>query len=183
MDSAEQTRYQASIVSTYNPQPSSPEHAVISSETGQQTQDIMDLLAKGKYFIVNRNKRNGIIIFKPYYAEFAGPGAIVGGDYDRDCQGFIPIGNLSLLAPNSREEIIDALKIRRQWVVFMMEKITQIKSPIRRAQKIVEQFEEYFTEALVAPLPDEALAMLVGLLPQTIAMARLTRGLEELDER
>lgn len=183
MDSAKQTRYQASILSTYSPQASSLEHAVISSETGQQTQDIMNLLAKGKYFIVNRNKRNGIIIFKPYHAEFAGPGAIVGGDYDRDCQGFIPIGNLSLLAPNSQEEIIDALKIRRQWVVFMMEKITQLKSPIKRAQKIIEQFEEYFTEALVAPIPDEALAMLVGLLPQTVAMVRLGHRMEKLDER
>jgi hypothetical protein len=182
MESAEQRRYQASIVSTYFPQASSLEHAVISSETGQQTHNIMDLLAKGKYFIVNRNKRNGIIIFKSYHAEFAGPGAIVGGDYDCDCQGFIPIGNLSLLTPNSHEEIIDALKIRRQWVVFIMEKITQIKSPIRRAQKIIEQFEEYFTEALVAPLPDEALAMLVGLLPQTVAMVRRSHGIEELDE-
>jgi hypothetical protein len=54
--------------------------------------------------IVSPHRRNGLILFKRYHAEFAGPGAAVGGLIDRDCQRVLPIGNLSLISPESSEE-------------------------------------------------------------------------------
>ena len=48
---------------------------------------ILTLIHGGKIFMVNSRRRNGLILFKEYYAEFAGPGAAIGGDYDSDCQG------------------------------------------------------------------------------------------------
>ena len=71
------------MVSTYYPETSFLDHLVMSDGTEQfYSSDILTLLHSGKVFIVNSRKRNGLILFKRYHAEFAGPGAAVGGDYD-----------------------------------------------------------------------------------------------------
>lgn len=121
--------------------------------------------------LVNSRRRNGIIIYKRYYAEFAGPGAAVGGVIDRDCQFALPLGNLSLLRPESAEERQRAYALRRQWVKLIRE-ITKKTVPLQRAQAILTQFEYYFEPQTLAQVPDEALAMLVGVFPQTIRQAR-----------
>jgi hypothetical protein len=43
---------------------------------------------------------------------------------------------------------------------------------VKRAQQILTQFEYYFDSETISQLPDEALALLVGVLPHTIRMAR-----------
>lgn len=122
--------------------------------------------------IVNARRRNGLILHKHYYAEFAGPGSAVGGPVDRDCQRVLPVGNLSLLYPESTDDYTRAYLIRRQWV-RLTRQITENPDPLRRAQMILNQFEHYFDSKTVAQLPDDALALLVGVLPQTIRKARL----------
>jgi len=44
---------------------------------GSEDPDILKLLV-GKVLMVNHRRRNGLIIYKRYHAEFAGPGAAVG---------------------------------------------------------------------------------------------------------
>jgi hypothetical protein len=122
--------------------------------------------------IVSPRRRNGLILFKRYHAEFAGPGAAVGGLIDRDCQRVLPVGNLSLISPESSEERQRAYLIRRQWVRLTIE-ITDNPTPLQRAQRILNQFEGFFESEIIAQLPDEALAFLVGVLPETIRKARL----------
>lgn len=121
--------------------------------------------------IVSPRRRNGLILFKRYHAEFAGPGAAVGGLIDRDCQRVLPVGNLSLLSPQSSEERERAYLIRRQWVRLTIE-ITDNPTPLQRAQRILNQFEGFFESEIIAQLPDEALAFLVGVLPETIRKVR-----------
>ena len=121
--------------------------------------------------IVSPRRRNGLILFKRYHAEFAGPGAAVGGLIDRECQRVLPVGNLSLLSPESSEERQRAYLIRRQWVRLTIE-ITDNPTPLQRAQRILNQFEGFFESEIIAQLPDEALALLVGVLPDTIRKAR-----------
>ena len=121
--------------------------------------------------IVSPRRRNGLILFKRYHAEFAGPGAAVGGLIDRDCQRVLPVGNLSLISPESSEERQRAYLIRRQWVRLTIE-ITDNPTPLQRAQRILNQFEGFFESEIIAQLPDEALALLVGVLPDTIRKAR-----------
>lgn len=41
--------------------------------------DLLSQLNSGQLLMVNRNRRNGLIIYKRFHAEFAGPGAAVGG--------------------------------------------------------------------------------------------------------
>jgi hypothetical protein len=125
--------------------------------------------------IVSPRRRNGLILCKRYHAEFAGPGSAVGGLIDRDCQQVLTVGNLSLISPESSAERQRAYLIRRQWVRLTIE-ITDNPVPLQRAQKIINQFEGFFEAELIAQLPDTALALLVGVLPQTIKLARQIEG-------
>ncbi|MBE9034602.1 hypothetical protein [aff. Roholtiella sp. LEGE 12411] len=175
MDSEKRRRYQTAMLSTYYPDTSFLDHPVMPDGTEQsQGSDILKLLHTGKVFIVNSRKRNGLILFKRYHAEFAGPGAAVGGDYDCDCHRALPIGNLSnqfLLTPESNEERQKAYLIRRQWI-RLIKQITENQMPQQRVQKILDQFEQYFLPEIVAYLPDVAFALLVGVLPQTVGTVR-----------
>ena len=142
--------------------------------------EILQLLHSGQVLMVNSRRRNGLIIYKNFHAEFAGPGATVGGFYDRDCEAAIPVGNLSLLSPASPEDRQKAYLIRRQWI-RLMKQITEKPLPQQRVQKILEQFEQYFDTETVARIPDEAFALLVGVLPPTVRLVRRASG--NLDQR
>jgi len=132
-------------------------------------------LMPNELLIVNARRRNGLILYKRYHAEFAGPGAAVGGLFDRDCQRALPVGNLSLISPESPDERQRAYLIRRQWVRLTKE-ITRNPVPLQRAQNLLNQFDGFFGAEIIAQLPDVALALLVGVLPQTISLARSTFG-------
>lgn len=136
-----------------------------------QSSEILQLIRSGKVLMVNSRKRNGLILFKEYHAEFAGPGAAIGGDYDSDCQGILPIGNISLLTPECHEERQKAYLIRRQWI-RLIKQITEFPIAQQRIQKILDQFEVFFSAEIVADIPDTAFARLVGVLPQTVAIVR-----------
>ncbi|MBD0269142.1 MAG: hypothetical protein ICV77_12720, partial [Cyanobacteria bacterium Co-bin8] len=62
-----------------------------------ETDDILAKVRSGQLWIVNSRRKNGLIIHKRFYTEFAGPGAAIGGEFDEDCLAVIPLGNLSLL--------------------------------------------------------------------------------------
>ena len=142
---------------------------------GQNASELLQLLHSGQVLMVNSRRRNGLIIFNRFHAEFAGPGAAVGGFYDRDCEGAIPVGNLSLVTPESHEERQKAYLIRRQWI-RLMKQITEKPSPQQRVLKILEQFEQYFDSETVARIPDEAFGLLVGVLPDTVRTLRKASG-------
>jgi hypothetical protein len=137
--------------------------------------DILEHLRSGQLLMVNSRRRNGLILLKQFHAEFAGPGAAVGSFFDEDCQRVISVGNLSLLFPTSHEERQTAYKIRRQWI-RLTEQFTGKPEGLQRAQGILNQFETYFDQETVSRIPDEAFAMLVGVLPHTVRMARRPPG-------
>ena len=137
------------------------------------TSEILAQLQAQKLLIVNPRRKNGLIIYKKYYAEFAGPGAIVGGQFDCEAIAILPVGKISLITPQTAEERRQAYKMRRQWVK-LTKQITDNPIPAERAQVILNQFEHWFDAETVANLPDEAFALLVGVLPQTITKVRNT---------
>ncbi|HEY9644942.1 MAG TPA: hypothetical protein V6C88_01160 [Chroococcidiopsis sp.] len=137
--------------------------------------EILALLRDGHVLMVNRRRRNGLILCKSYHAEFAGPGAAVGGFFDDDCQQVIPVGDLSLLYPDSPSERQDAYLIRRQWIRLVYQ-FTEKPDALQRAQAILNQFETYFDQDTINRVPDEAFALLVGVLPHTVRLARRPPG-------
>jgi hypothetical protein len=136
-----------------------------------QPDEILSLLQEEVILVVNPRRKNGLIIYKQYHAEFAGPGAVIGGSFDLDAVRVIAVGNLSLIYPQTSEERIQAYKMRRQWV-RLTKQITDNPVAIERAQVILNQFEHWFDVNTAAKLPDEAFALMVGVLPATINKVR-----------
>ncbi|MGD1865252.1 MAG: hypothetical protein ACFB0D_11910 [Phormidesmis sp.] len=136
-----------------------------------QADDVVEKIDSGQLWVVNSRRRNGLIVVREFHAEFAGPGAAVGGSLDENVVKVIPIGNLSLLEPDSHEAHQNAIKIRLQWI-RLTQNFTDQPEPNDRARMILEQFKTYFDQATVDLVPDEAFAMLVGVLPQTIRRVR-----------
>lgn len=134
-------------------------------------QQVQLLLQQGELLIVNPRRKNGLIIYKTYHAEFAGPGAIIGGQFDLDVAQLLAVGNISLVIPENSQARKQAYKMRRQWVRLTKQIIDNPRAT-ERAQVILNQFEHWFDVETVAELPDEALALLVGVLPQTIRKVR-----------
>ncbi|MGK7891688.1 MAG: hypothetical protein AB4042_20350 [Leptolyngbyaceae cyanobacterium] len=135
---------------------------------------LLEKMQEGQLMIVDRRRRNGLILYKKYHAEFAGPGAAVGGDVDLDCQEVLPVGNLLLLEPANHEERQEAYKIRLQWI-RLTHQFTENKVPIKRAQIVLKQFESYFDQDTITRIPDEVFASLVGVLPYSVTNARRSR--------
>ena len=135
------------------------------------SEDLLAQIKSQKLLIVNPRRKNGLIVYKKYHAEFIGPGAIVGGQFDLNAVDVIFVGNLSLIDPQNSEERRKAYKMRRQWVK-LTKQITDNPTAIERAQVILNQFENWFDIETVENLPDEAFALLVGVLPQTIRKVR-----------
>ncbi len=133
--------------------------------------DILTKIRGRDLWVVNSRRRNGLIIHKEFYTEFAGPGAAIGGGLDADCRAVIPLGSLSLIAPDSAEDRQKALKIRLQWV-RLTQNFTDKPVPVERARMILEQFKSYFDQEIVNQVPDEAFALLVGVLPYSVCQAR-----------
>ena len=133
--------------------------------------DILAEINSGKLLMVDSRRRNGLILIKRFHAEFAGPGAAVGGAFDVDSVHAIPVGDFCLVSPQSPEERQKAFGIRRHWV-RLTEQLTRKPVALERAQIILTQFEQYFDAETVVQIPDRALALLVGVFPQTIRAAR-----------
>lgn len=146
---------------------------VVSSTVKQQsnTDIVLEQLNSGKLWIVNSRRRNGIVVYKKFHAEFAGPGAAVGGTLDANCDRITALGNLSLIEPKSYEDQQKAIRIRLQWV-RLTQNFTDKPIPIERAQMILEQFKTYFDQSIVDSVPDEAFSKLVGVFPRTVRQAR-----------
>jgi hypothetical protein len=128
-------------------------------------------LNNGKLLIVDSHRRSGLILFKPFYAEFAGPGAAIGGVFDHHCKSIMPVGDFSATEPTSQEERQKSYLIRRQWI-RLTHQITEHPVTEERVQMILKQFENYFDSSTVAQLPDEVFALMVGVLPQTVHRVR-----------
>jgi len=134
-------------------------------------QEILEQLQQQKLLIVNPRRRNGLILYKSYYAEFAGPGSIVGGVGDVGCLEVLPVGDLDLLVPIATDDRQRGYLTRRQWIQ-LTRKITEQEQPEKRAKMILDQFEHYFDAKAIAKIPDKAFSLLVGVLPRTIRNIR-----------
>lgn len=155
------TRYQSSGASGRD----------LTTPDDSRSDDILAKIRGPKLWVVNSRRRNGLILHKEFYTEFAGPGAAVGGGLDADCRSVIPLGSLSLLPSTSAEEQQKALRIRLQWV-RLTQNFTDKPVALDRARMILEQFKSYFEPSTVDQVPDEAFALLVGVLPHTVRRAR-----------
>jgi len=133
--------------------------------------DILSEIKAGRLLTVDSRRRSGLLLYKPYHSEFAGPGAAIGGCFDLDCEDVLPVGDLLVVEPTSHEHRQKCYMIRRQWI-RLTHQFTDDSTALQRAQKILNQFEGYFDRETIAQVPDNAFAMMVGVLPHTVRLAR-----------
>jgi hypothetical protein len=140
--------------------------------------DLLSQIKGGQLLAVDSHKRGGLIVFKPFHAEFAGPGAACGSVFDQNCVAVLPVGDFAPVIPQSQEDRQKAYLIRRQWI-RLIQQITDNPDAHDRVLTLLNQFNNYFDWHTVSQLPDEAFALMVGVLPQTVAQvrSRLTQGL------
>ena len=142
---------------------------------GEDPDRLLERIRSGQLWVVNGKRRNGLILCKEFHAEFAGPGAAVGSVFDLDCVRVIPVGDLSLVRPETHKDRQNAYLIRRQWIKLTQQSTDQ-SAPLQRAKMILTQFETYFDQGTIARVPDDVFAMMVGVLPYSVRMARRTPG-------
>ena len=135
------------------------------------TEELLVKMRHGELLVISPHDKNGLIIYKSYYAEFAGPGAAVGGVFDLDVIEVVLVGEISLIEPQNTKERLSAYSIRREWI-RLIKQITDQSSPTERAQQILNQFQNWFEPQIASTLPDEAFARLVGVFPQIIRQVR-----------
>lgn len=84
----------------------------------------------------------------------------------------IIIGNISFNQLFSYQESHQALGTRQQWIQYMQD-LVKFSDPLMRSQKILHLLDNFFqNEPGISRLPDDTLAMLAGVLPKTINLAR-----------
>ncbi|MEM9543784.1 MAG: hypothetical protein AAGA60_30400 [Cyanobacteria bacterium P01_E01_bin.42] len=142
-----------------------------SSDSDTDLDRVLSDLKEQKFLIVSSRHRNGLIIYKPHHAEFAGPGALVGGIIDPDAVSLVPVGNWSISPPQNEGDRQRAILMRRQWIV-LFNRTTTNTDPYNRVKQILTQFENWFDPETVTQIPDEAIARLVGVLPHTVTEVR-----------
>ncbi len=120
---------------------------------------------------VSENKRSGLILCKANHAEFAGPGAAVGTLVEQACTSIIAIGAPEIVAVVTHKQRQTAYSRRIQWVRWL-HKITEHPEPLQRAERLFSSLEAFFGAQVLTGLSDEVLALLIGVLPSTIATMR-----------
>lgn len=136
-----------------------------------QPTEILSRLHTGQLLRVNGDRGNAIVICHRHHAELAGPGAAVGGLFDLDCSRVIPVGNVSLVYPESRIARKTAYQFRQRWILFTQHAMKSYV-PLERAEHILMLLYKYFDPKLIDQLPDEIISQLVGVFPKTIGMVR-----------
>ncbi|MFB2936345.1 hypothetical protein ACE1B6_13920 [Aerosakkonemataceae cyanobacterium BLCC-F154] len=135
------------------------------------SKQVLTQLNSGQILKIDSHCRGGLILCKRHHAEFAGPGAAVGGVCDVDCNRVIAIGNVTLIHPESFAERQKAFTIRQKWFRFT-QKAMETSVPLQRAYRILVMLEKYFGTEAINSIADDILSQLIGVLPKTVNIAR-----------
>lgn len=128
--------------------------------------------------MVGEHKKSGLILCKEFHAEFAGPGAALCSPVEQPYKAVIAIGSPDIVATQSQGDRSRAYGLRIQWSRWLY-RIADQESPVDRVDKLLAGLEEFFGRAVVMSLPTEVLALLVGVLPQTVDQVKASYGHSE----
>ena len=136
----------------------------------QKNNQPIELLKSGQLLAVVDQPGTGIILQKPYFAEFIGPGAAIGGLFDIDCVTIYTLGAVEFTVPATVDERQDAFR-RRIADIETMQMLCQSDVPLVRAIDMLNTLCSKFGVDEVRNIPTEVLAKAAGVLSGTIVMA------------
>ena len=136
----------------------------------KQNKPPVEQLKSGQLLALANHQGSGVILQKPYYAEFIGPGSALGGLFDIHCVSIHTLGNAEFTVPESLEDRKQAFQ-KRIADIEAMQQLCQLDSPLQRASEVLKMLCDSFMTEEIQTIPNDILAKLVGVLPSTIAMA------------
>lgn len=131
----------------------------------------LDLFKSGHLLAIKPNCHGAIIIQKPFYADFVGPGAAVGGGFDINCISVYVIGTVEFYAPVTYPQRQQAFHMRICYSKIL-QKIIEIPSPINRASAVLKRLSQQLGANSLKQIPSELIAQLVGVMTKTVEIAR-----------
>jgi hypothetical protein len=130
----------------------------------------VEQLKSGQLLALSNHPSSGLILQKPYYAEFISSGAALGGMFDIHCVSLHTLGNAEFFVPETLEDRKQAFQ-KRIADIEAMQKLCQSESPLHRASAVLEMLCGKYLIEEIQTISNDTLAKLVGVLPSTIAMA------------
>ncbi|QUY45889.1 hypothetical protein HRE53_26540 (plasmid) [Acaryochloris sp. 'Moss Beach'] len=130
----------------------------------------IEILQNGHLWSIVNHQQTGVILQKKYYAEYIGPGAAIGGPFDPECISIHVLGAVEYEIPKTDEMRFSAFQNRIKNIEQLKE-ICEISSPLNRGIAILVMFSQQFSLEEIQRIPNNLLAMLVGVAPSTITAA------------
>ena len=131
----------------------------------------LSFFKSGQFLSLTSDCQGGIILQKPFYADFVGPGAAVGSSFDINCTSVYVIGSVKFCASTIYSERQQAFQQRMSYTQQLQD-ILQVESPLERACLIMHQLGQWVGAEEAKKIPDNLVAQLAGLLPRTVVFAR-----------
>jgi hypothetical protein len=130
----------------------------------------IELLKSGQLLAVTDGATSGIILQKPFFAEYIGPGAAIGGLFDLKCVTIYTLGQAEFTVPSTLQERQEAFR-RRMEHIEAMQTLCQAEVPLRRAIDLLDMLCDRFGIEEMRAIPNDVLAKIVGVMPATVGMA------------
>ncbi|MCM1981442.1 hypothetical protein [Lyngbya confervoides] len=130
----------------------------------------VEMLKSGQLLSIGGGNNAGLIIQKPFFAEFVSHGAAIGGLFDLQCVTVYTLGEVQITVPADKTERQAAFQ-QRIADIEAMQHLCQADSPLERGVAILQHLCDQFDPYQVESVPNDVLAKLVGVLPSTIASA------------
>ncbi|WP_052128631.1 hypothetical protein [Neosynechococcus sphagnicola] len=130
----------------------------------------LQLLGSGQLLSLSPHHQGWLILQKPFYTEFVGPGAAIGGSFDVQCKSIFAIGDVQFVAPTTLAEKKQAFQVRINSIQLLHELMQEI-SPLQRAVLLVEQLCSMLGIGLAQEIPHELAAQLIGVMPHNLEIA------------
>jgi len=127
----------------------------------------VELLKSSQLLSIGGSEGAGLIIQKPFFAEFVSHGAAIGGLFDLQCVTVYTLGDVQITVPGEKVDRQTAFQ-RRIEDIESMQDLCQSDSPLERGVSILNLLCERFDRQQIETIPNDVIAKLVGVLPGTI---------------
>lgn len=131
---------------------------------------LLHRLTSGHILMITPDSQGGLLLVKPFYVDFAGPGAAIGGEFDRSSTAVYPIGNIHFQTSLNQRDREDAIQTRITYVE-QLSTILDNAHPLHRARLITRYLTDCLPGNLSLTIPAELIAGLAGVLPDTVRFA------------
>lgn len=140
-----------------------------SIQPNSQNAALLQRLKSAHLLTLSPDSPGGLLIVKQFYVDFAGPGAAVGGELDRDCTAVYAVGVVRCQMPLTLRDRQESIYTRMSYTERLAE-ILDVAVPVRRSSLMMEQLANWLPGNLALTIPAELVAGLVGVLPTTVRL-------------